>query len=289
MRAVLLSAIVFGGLLALVTRDAGGVPTGYPGRNGLLAFELNGDIYTVEPSGRGKRLLRGSNDVDDRAWYPTWSPNGQTILFAHGARGNNIVLKTIHATGGGERKRRDAAYLYGPFAWSPDGRRIAAAGLAVDHGDSYTVLFVGTQQITRSPPRPFRQADTSPAWSSDGALLCFARTLRDGTSLFLKRPDGSAPRLHTRGAAPDWSPDARRIVFTDRGDLFVIDRDGYGRRRLTQTRQAEAAPVWSPDGTEIAFRRAGSLWATPVSGGRERLILRGVGDRAEPDWQPLLR
>jgi len=56
---------------------------------------------------------------------------------------------------------------------------------------------------------------------------------------------------------PSWSPDGRQLVFTgyDGGlsDLFIVNRDGSGLRRLTEDKYADFQPVWSPDGKTIAF------------------------------------
>jgi hypothetical protein len=56
---------------------------------------------------------------------------------------------------------------------------------------------------------------------------------------------------------PSWSPDGQQLVFTgyDGGlsDLFVVQRDGSGLRRLTEDKYADLHPVWSPDGRTIAF------------------------------------
>ena len=61
----------------------------------------------------------------------------------------------------------------------------------------------------------------------------------------------------TNDFAPAWSPDGRRIAFTSRRsgnyDLYVINADGSGVRRLTTDPGFDGFPSWSPDGTRIAF------------------------------------
>ena len=57
----------------------------------------------------------------------------------------------------------------------------------------------------------------------------------------------------------EWSPDARRIVFTGmtldgNWDVYVMNADGGGLRRLTRSPRFENGAVWSPDGRKIVFR-----------------------------------
>ena len=47
-----------------------------------------------------------------------------------------------------------------------------------------------------------------------------------------------------------------KIVFCVDGDIYVMNDDGSGRRRLTHSTQAtHQAPRWSPDGKKISFTR----------------------------------
>jgi hypothetical protein len=65
------------------------------------------------------------------------------------------------------------------------------------------------------------------------------------------------------GVTAKWSPDSKQIVYmvsADDGhtvlttDLFLINADGTGKTRLTDTPDIiEAYPIWSPDGTRIAY------------------------------------
>ncbi|MEY3466642.1 MAG: hypothetical protein RL603_2242 [Pseudomonadota bacterium] len=84
------------------------------------------------------------------------------------------------------------------------------------------------------------------------------------TDLWLVPTDASAParRLTStkgRESAPDWSPDARKLVFSARRDgdeteqLYLLDLAGGDAQRLTNLVNGARAPVFSPDGRSIAF------------------------------------
>jgi len=90
--------------------------------------------------------------------------------------------------------------------------------------------------------------------------------------LYLVKSDGTGLRRLTRnatlgaGADPVWSPDGRKLVFVKRpertgacgpagrcnDEVYVINADGTGLRRLTRNSVDDSNPVWSPDGGKIS-------------------------------------
>ena len=56
-----------------------------------------------------------------------------------------------------------------------------------------------------------------------------------------------------------WSADGTKIAFSSARvpdssyDIWFMDADGSGVRRVTSTFAADHQPAWSPDGTKIAF------------------------------------
>jgi len=58
-----------------------------------------------------------------------------------------------------------------------------------------------------------------------------------------------------RDSNPVWSPDGRRIAFESHWQVYVMNADGSGQRRLTRNGARNFAPAWSPDGQRIAFER----------------------------------
>lgn len=58
---------------------------------------------------------------------------------------------------------------------------------------------------------------------------------------------------------PFWSPDGSQIVFqSDRNDddseIYIMNADGTGIKRLTNSPGPDQTPVWSPDGSRIVFQ-----------------------------------
>jgi TolB protein len=86
---------------------------------------------------------------------------------------------------------------------------------------------------------------------------------------------------------PAWSPDRKRIAYvsarTRDADIWVMNADGSGRKRLVGARRADDLyPAWSPDGKLIVFARyghdAGHVWVIRADGtGLRRLTDTPVG------------
>jgi tol-pal system beta propeller repeat protein TolB len=111
--------------------------------------------------------------------------------------------------------------------------------------------------------------------------------------------DGTDQRLLTRArvAAPTklaWSPDGQKIAFTvalSRGpdgnlEIYVVNADGSGQRRLTRSTARESHPVWSPDGRRIVFERNWQLWVMNADGSGERRLTRMGAHNFNPEWSP---
>jgi Tol biopolymer transport system component len=79
---------------------------------------------------------------------------------------------------------------------------------------------------------------------------------------------------------PMYSPDGLKIAFisTHDGDpeIFVMNANGTGLRKLTDNTAVDAAPSWSPDGGKIVFTsdRDGSfeLYSMNADGSQQQMI-----------------
>jgi Tol biopolymer transport system component len=78
-----------------------------------------------------------------------------------------------------------------------------------------------------------------------------------------------------------------RIAFDNFQDVWSINTDGTGLRRLTRSPWPEFDPSWSPDGRFIAYRSEPheypELWVMNADGSEQHRLSR---DGGFPDWSP---
>jgi dipeptidyl aminopeptidase/acylaminoacyl peptidase len=103
----------------------------------------------------------------------------------------------------------------------------------------------------------------------------------------LLTPGPRTTNLGNAGTDPAWSPDGTRIVWSNYGEIWVMNADGSGKTRLLGgDGTTGGTPAWSPDGTRIAYTSGLDLWTmTPGGGTRTRLTATTAAERSL-DWSP---
>jgi eukaryotic-like serine/threonine-protein kinase len=103
------------------------------------------------------------------ARLPSWSPDGQQIVFYGLLVGEKSKVYTVSADGGTQREMmpQDSQQQYDP-TWSPDGTKIAIGGPPADPNAVIRVLDVGSHQISTLPDS---KGFFSSRWSPDGRYL----------------------------------------------------------------------------------------------------------------------
>jgi len=109
------------------------------------------------------------------------------------------------------------------------------------------------------------------------------------TSTALALDFGAGTNVSRFGAYPCWSPDSRRLAFTDTNSpgIWVYHRD------TGQTRQIHAPggfPTWHPRNETIAFRKRNELWLirSDGTGATNTGVAIGSGLRWSPNGRYLL-
>ena len=148
---------------------------------------------------------------------------------------------------------RNVAPEISNFDLSPAGRRAVFEA----HGEILTVPAEkgDVRNITRSPGA----MDRYPAWSPDGKTVAYFSDAGGEYALYLGDQMGdSAPRKFalpgpTFYYQPVWSPDSRKIAFTDKKlNVWYVD---LSAPEPVKVDAYSAAPAWSPDSRWLAYKR----------------------------------
>lgn len=129
-------------------------------------------------------------------------------------------------------------------SWSPDGERIVFVCRRL--ANNADLCVVGRDGTGLVPLTNDAENDVRPAWSPDGKTIAFTRfsgTDPRGSIALLDLATGAITSLGY-GMDPAWSPDGSKLVYAESDGLFVMNRDGSGRTRLTTG--PHRAPSWRP-------------------------------------------
>ena len=200
-------------------------------------------------TGRGRTFASGSGVYIS----PVFSPDGSSIIYAHGVD-DGVDIYASAASGGGARRLsvgRGSDNVSPTF--SPDGSRIAFMSGRAGHPEIYTMDADGTNTEVLTPlefgENAFR---ASPSWSPDGRSVAFESRIAGTSQLMtISLRDRGTKQLTSDGqnGDPSWAPDGRHLVFVSNRSgvkvLWVLDAETGRTRQLTRG-AASRNPAWSP-------------------------------------------
>lgn len=215
--------------------------------------------------GRSRTLF----DAQERmAIFPSWSPDGKSVVFGLGPYfqagwGKSAQIASIQADGSNFRLLTNGETNSGFPSWSPDGKRLVYRVSGSD-GRGLRILSIEDGKMTTLTT----EYDNFPGWSPQGDRIAFTRSEEGRFEIYTIRPDGSEVRRLTNTDGNDahsvWSPDGKWLIFSSSrrgwkdeallneigpqpyGELFAMHEDGTGVRQLTDNQWEDATPAWMP-------------------------------------------
>ena len=244
-----------------------------------------GNLWLINLDGTGERAILG--DVNQPK-SPAWSPDGAKIAISMQQGGRlqpeykcssqfpsdaQVDIESIHVVIDDEGDVKFCFALWPHPQW----------GLRM--------VEVATGRFEDLPHDLFSY---TPAWDTANAWHLVYDGEQGLVNLDLNRGTTWALTDDTRDYTPAFSPDGSRLAVAykqhDHWDIHVMNADGSGRVRLTETPlraiveqrlkgqeprpSNNVAPTWSPDGSQIAFLtdRSGQweIWVMNADGSNQR-------------------
>ena len=228
---------------------------------GAIVFEQAGYIHELDPR-TGKAHVVNITAAGD---FPWMMPNWEDVT-------NRITNMAI----------------------SPTGKRVAVeAG-----GEIFTVP--ADKGDVRNLSNSSGSAERDPAWSPDGKYVSYFSDKSGEYKLIIEAQDGLTPPREialqnpTHYYTPSWSPDSKKLVYTDTNlHVWVLDL-ASGQAKIVgndpwMVPQRTLNPVWSPDSKWVAYSsRLRSLYhaifVSNVETGETKQVTDGLADALWPAW-----
>jgi TolB protein len=146
--------------------------------------------------------------------------------------------------------------------------------------------------------------NVAPAWSPDNQVIAYTSWRPSSAGSFGVYQDIILSYITTgvrdapakgdpakQNYLPAWSPDGTKLAFTSQRDgnpeIYVMNKDGSGLRRMTNNPAIDVSPTWSPTGNQIAWTsdRTGKpkIYVMNADGTGQRTLV-GDPDSDRPTW-----
>jgi len=195
------------------------------------------------------------------------SPTGR-ISFVRGEGDNTRNIYVMDPDGSRLERVTNGIYVEGLTTWSPDGKYIAA-------------------QISQDGISTIARISVAPDNKGGEVVALTADMMADNSD---KRADS---------AFPAWSPDGSMIAFQSKKEggsfqVYVMDREGNNKRKVSSGQAFAGLPSWSPDGKSITYvggdkPDAGApkeIYVVSVDGGTPTQLTKLGKDLTRPTWSP---
>lgn len=222
----------------------------------IYKAQASNQICIMNADGSGWRRL--TTDSNRQHYYPSLSPDGQSVVYA-AFREENIyeIYEMNLASGDVKQLTNKIGVVNGPEI-SPDGESIVFKLWTV-YSDRNVIMTIDRNggDLGNIP----HAEGWDPTWSPDGKYVLFASDMDGSIQLYTIRADGkqlkkisNLPAIRGRS---DWSPDGQYIVTYSgepwHREVYIMNADGTNARVLSPAGGNSQGPSFSPDGKWVAF------------------------------------
>ena len=210
----------------------------------------NRDVWYVETS-RGVATRLTTHAAND--WWPVWSPDGRSILFASDREGGSLLTayeKSSMEPGYDERKLLAVQTSTGseaiPEDWSSDRRWIAFTTGSGSSGvsDIWILPTAGDRKAFKFLGSPF--GENTPRFSPDSRWISYTSNESGQHDVYVRRFDGKPAdaggsiRVSTAGGDfAVWRRDGRELFFLGSDlKLYFVQTSNFGRSGASPQPQA---------------------------------------------------
>ncbi len=180
------------------------------------------------------------------------------------------------------------------IALSPTGKRVVVEA----RGEIFTIP--ADKGDVRNLTHSSGSAEREPAWSPDGKWVSYFSDKSGEYKLVIESQDGLTPPREialdhpTHYYTPSWSPDSKKIMFSDTnlhvwvldvasGQAKIVGNDPW----MVPTRTLN--PVWGPDSKWVAYSSRlksmyHAIFVSNVETGESKQITDGLADSVWPAW-----
>ena len=175
---------------------------------------------------------------------------------------------------------------------SPTGKRVVVES----RGEIFTIP--AEKGDVRNLSNSSGSAERDPAWSSDGKFVSYFSDKSGEYKLIIEAQDGLAPPREialehpTHYYTPSWSPDSKKIVYTDTNlKVWVLDVES-GKAKIVggdpwMVPARTVNPTWSPDSKWIAYASHlnslyKAIFVSNVDTGETTQVTDGLADATWP-------
>lgn len=243
-------------------------------KNGLLAYSIYGDIYTLDLKTSQSTLIISDPELDSR---PIFSRDGTKVAFLRRTPDRHTYDLMVARADGSEARKVSGSFQgldessNFDFEWAPDSRSVIVYAepqiLRLDADGSAEPVVISSDAYATGRVGPKGLIPYQPASIAEDALWTVGIDGAPPTRILQQTPgtqhDGTYRYVR-------FSPDGTKLAYVmqlkpDESRIFVADADGTHAHRLTDTTELsdENEFAWSPDSTHIAFNRFLPFDTTP--------------------------